>query len=98
VAGLRGAAPTAGDDLSPYDLAAPVLWTALRPGLFAQPTGVLAAQRTAGASGFGAAETVTDQPPGANDSPPAVALDPSTAQPVVAFTARGGGLLLSARG
>jgi hypothetical protein len=50
---------------------------------------VLAAQRAAGASAFGAAETV-DQPPGANDSPPAIALDPATAQPVVAFTGAGG--------
>jgi hypothetical protein len=52
--------------------------------VFAEPTGV------------GPAETVTDQPPGANDSPPAVDLDPSTGQPVVAFAGRGG-LFVSAR-
>jgi len=69
---------------------ATVVWTALRPGLFAQPTGVLAAQRPAGASAFGTAETVTDQAPGANDSPPAIALDPASAQPVVAFSTSGG--------
>jgi hypothetical protein len=45
---------------------------------------------------FGAAETVTDQPPGANDSPPAIAVDPATAQPVVAFP-RSGGLFTSER-
>jgi hypothetical protein len=94
VAGGNGA--VGGVTVSPGGVAT-VVWTALRPGLFAQPTGVLAAQRAAGAGGFGAAETVTDQAPGASDSPPAVVLDPSTAQPVVAFTARGGGLLLSAR-
>jgi hypothetical protein len=69
---------------------ATVVWAALRPGLFAQPTGVLAAQRAAGGSAFGTAETVTDQAPGANDSPPAIAVDPATAQPVVAFSASGG--------
>ena len=60
------------------------------------PFDVLAAQRAAGATAFGPAETVTDSPPGANDSPPAVDLDPSTGQPVAAFTGRGG-LFVSAR-
>jgi hypothetical protein len=69
---------------------ATVVWTAMRPGVVGQPTGVLAAQRAAGATAFGSAETVTDQPPGLNDSPPAIALDPATAQPVVAFSGAGG--------
>jgi hypothetical protein len=78
------------------DGTATVVWTALRPGVVGIPTGVLAARAAAGATAFGPAETVADQPPGANDSPPAVALDPATAQPVVAFTGSGG-LLTSER-
>ena len=93
VAGGNGA--VGGVTVAPSGVAT-VVWTALRPGVFAEPTGVLAAQRAAGATPFGPAETVTDQPPGANDSPPAVGLDPGSGQPVVAFTGRGG-LFVSAR-
>jgi hypothetical protein len=57
---------------------------------------VLAAPRAPGRA-FGPAETVTDQAPGANATPPAVALDPATPQPVAAF-AGPGGLVVSARG
>jgi hypothetical protein len=79
---------------------ATVVWTASRPGTFDGPTAVLAATRAgAGAAApFGAAETVSDQPPGSNDNVPAIALDPGTDQPVVAFTGPNGrGMLVSAR-
>jgi hypothetical protein len=75
---------------------ATVVWTAMRPGFFDQPTGVLAAQRAPGGAAFGAAETITDQPPGLNDFPPAVTIDPATGGPVAAFTGRPG-LFVSAR-
>jgi hypothetical protein len=87
VAGGNGA--TGGVAVSPAG-GATVVWTAMRPGLFDQPSGVLAARRASGAAAFGRAETVTDQPPGADDFPPAVALDPATGHPVAAFTGRAG--------
>jgi hypothetical protein len=85
----EGNGAVGGVTVSPSGVAT-VVWTALRPGVIGIPTGVLAAQRSGGATAFGATETVTDQPPDRNDSPPAIALDPATAQPVVAFSASGG--------
>ena len=73
-----------------------VAWTALRPGEFREPTGVLAARRPAGTAAFGPAETITDEPPVADTDPPAIGADPATGRPVVAWPG-GGGLLVSGR-
>jgi hypothetical protein len=60
-------------------------------------TGVLAARSgSSGAEAFGPAETITDQPPGANASTPAIASMPGADRPVVAWEG-GGGLLVTER-